>query len=162
MKKGYRKLQGLGRMTGGRLTTCHNTLKPEGLERCTLHPERSQLPAEDRTWYSARRSFMSDAAIKTFHDKGKLKGCMTTKAALQRKVGGVGGTREEWTHPIDHEDKQISGQVTKGLGKNNKNTSITETHIFQNQLNINGGLNSSLRRHRLTRWLRNKIHHFYG
>jgi hypothetical protein len=40
-------------------------------------------------YYSAKQSFKIDGAIKVFHDKQKLKQCMTTKPPLQKILQGI-------------------------------------------------------------------------
>jgi hypothetical protein len=48
-----------------------------------------------RILYPAKLSFKIDGAIKVFHDKQKLKQCMTTKPPLQKILQGILHTENE-------------------------------------------------------------------
>jgi hypothetical protein len=48
-----------------------------------------------RILYPAKLSFKIDGAIKVFHDKQKLKQCMTTKPQLQKILQGILHTESE-------------------------------------------------------------------
>jgi hypothetical protein len=48
-----------------------------------------------RTLYSAKLSFKIDGAIKVFHNKQKLKQCVSTKPPLQKILQGVLHTENE-------------------------------------------------------------------
>jgi hypothetical protein len=108
-----------------------------------------------RLLYLAKFSITIDGETKVFHDKTKCTHYLSTNPALQRIITEKKNTRMETTPLIKQESNhstnlkdshknRIPTLTTKIIGNNNYFSLIS--------LNING-LNSQIKRHRLTDWL---------
>jgi hypothetical protein len=96
-----------------------------------------------RILYPAKLSFKIDGAIKVFHDKQKLKQCMTTKPPLQKILQGILHTESETQQ--NHEGQAVANhrrrkgkKVKSNINLATHNQSSNNTYLSILTLNVNG------------------------
>jgi hypothetical protein len=112
---------------------------------------------QPRLLYPAKLSINTDEENKIFHDKAKFTQCLSINPALQ---GIIDGKHQHKEGNYTLEKKQVSNLSTNP--KDDSHTDIipplttkmtgSNNHFSLISLNING-LNSPIKRHRLTNWI---------